>query len=152
MSEEKEKCAFCGCTVESPCESVPAGICSKAMDETHGSDPTCRTPRGWVQAPLTFEHTPGRPVAWWMLTSSVQTHEGSVASSTRIAVSVSLPAGRIRDMASAILTHAQNTRHEMCTCVQKGNVAASHHDLFCPYRLAVEATVLLDDLSSQVPK
>jgi hypothetical protein len=38
---ELEKCLYCGCTVEDPCDSPPPDMCEKAINVTYG-DP-CKT-------------------------------------------------------------------------------------------------------------
>jgi len=36
---ELEKCPYCGCTLENPCDSPPPDYCEQALNKTYG-DPT----------------------------------------------------------------------------------------------------------------
>lgn len=43
MNDDTERCAFCGATVESPCEYPPVDTCEKALNATYG-DPLKKKP------------------------------------------------------------------------------------------------------------
>ncbi|MFL9883088.1 hypothetical protein PQR66_08630 [Paraburkholderia agricolaris] len=57
----------------------------------------------------------------------------------------------IYQQASAIIDYARDHRRSVCTCDRQNDTAASHHAPGCRYRHFVEASVTLDELSSNKP-
>lgn len=48
MNDDTERCAFCGATVESPCEEPPVDTCEKALNATYGDPLKKNAPRARV--------------------------------------------------------------------------------------------------------